>query len=74
MPRKPHQSSRIGPEAADALSDLREGLERAHELVAEAKLTMRQLGEDKSAPDSDGVSRSTERNEDAPNKLNNLTA
>jgi hypothetical protein len=56
MPRKPHQSSRIGPEAADALSDLREGLERAHELVAEAKLTMRQLGEDRSPADPEGAS------------------
>ena len=39
-----------GPDAREAMTNLRDGLERAHEIVAEARLAMRQIGEE---PDPD---------------------
>lgn len=35
-----------GPEAREAMTNLRDGLERAHEIVAEHKLALRQIGEE----------------------------
>lgn len=46
MSISPDQPADDAPETEAALSDLRDGLERAHEIVAEAKLAMRQLNDD----------------------------
>ena len=43
-----------GPEAREAMTHLRDGLERAHEIVAEHKLAMRQIGEEPPAIAAEG--------------------
>lgn len=42
--------SESGPEAREAMTHLRDGLERAHEIVAETRLAMRQIGEEPQPP------------------------
>ena len=54
MPPENEKPSEIAPEAREALTNLRDGLERAHEIVAEAKLTIRQLAQEPPTPAAEG--------------------
>lgn len=46
MPNEREKAQEPGPEAREAMTNLRDGLERAHEIVAEARLAMRQIVEE----------------------------
>ena len=46
MSRESEKPPEIEPEALEIVAELRDGLERAHEIVAEHKLALRELGEE----------------------------
>ena len=54
MSAENEKSSESGPVAREAMTNLRDGLERAHEIVAEAKLTIRQLARQPPTPAAEG--------------------